>query len=509
MISFLKTNRLMLFTILIIGIVVRLINYFSNPGLWLDEALPALSLMERSFAQLSLPLDHNQVAPVLYLWIEKLAISAFGPGEMALRLFPLICSLLSLPLFYFVAKDLLKDEKPVLIALFIFALAPVQFRYAAEAKPYMIDLFTALLLIWLFLRYFREPGRRTLIPFAVAGIIAPFLSNTAVFILFSIGTCWIISNIRSKRFSISSFIVPALWLISFGLCYFIFIAGNKIEPFMLIYWKNNFVPLSPFSLAFWQFITTIGATVFYELSLYNDAGLPVPLNRMIIIILILGYISGLLRAIIKKNYKLTWFLFFPFILHFILSGFRIYPFATRFLLYLSPLLYISIAYGLSLLIGSPGNIKIGKQIGTIILIVVLAVFPFKAYKNLPLEIEGARDCIEYINGKYAAGQQVYVDVYASSIYEYYNRTGRVKWSDHVIPGKIKEKITGDKNISNWESDFTALMNNPGEYWLLFAHVSPQNRSRILMKLKEMDYLDNIKDSTRSKMSAAYLLDMNR
>ena len=277
---------------------------------------------------------------------------------------------------------------------------------------------------------------------------------------------------------------------------------------MLIYWKDNFVPLNPFSLSFYHFISTTGARIFYELTLYNDIALPVFLNRIIIVLLLLGYFTGLVRIARKRDYKVAWLLIFPFLLHFVLSGFRIYPFATRFLLYLSPILYISIAYGLGLLQEIPGRIHKGKLVGTVVMILILAVFPFKAFMNLPLEIEGTRDCIDYINEKHTAGQQVYVDVYASSMYEYYDRTGRVKWGEHVIHGKLKEKITGDKNISNWESDFTALMNNPGEYWLLFSHVSAQNRSRILMKLKDLDYLDNIKDSTQSKMSVAYLLDMN-
>src|SRR4051794_15203714 len=72
------------------GVVARLVRYLANGPLWLDEAAVALNLADRPFAGLHLPLDHNQIAPVLFLWAERLVMNLFGDGERALRLVPLL-----------------------------------------------------------------------------------------------------------------------------------------------------------------------------------------------------------------------------------------------------------------------------------------------------------------------------------------------------------------------------------------------------------------------------------
>ena len=82
------------------GITLRIVQYFHNRSLWLDEAMLGLNIINRSFAQLLMPLDYNQVcAPIGFLLTEKLFVELFGPSEYALRLFPFLCGLISLFLF--------------------------------------------------------------------------------------------------------------------------------------------------------------------------------------------------------------------------------------------------------------------------------------------------------------------------------------------------------------------------------------------------------------------------
>ena len=74
----------------LIGMVLRVREYLGGRALWRDEASLALNLVHRSFAQLLQPLDHDQGAPVGFLWACKLATTLFGYGEYALRLVPLL-----------------------------------------------------------------------------------------------------------------------------------------------------------------------------------------------------------------------------------------------------------------------------------------------------------------------------------------------------------------------------------------------------------------------------------
>src|SRR4051794_13103628 len=73
---------------IVLGIGLRLVPLLAGRDLWIDEAMLALNLVNRTPAELLGPLDWNQGAPIGFLMLSKLAVSAFGSGELALRLVP-------------------------------------------------------------------------------------------------------------------------------------------------------------------------------------------------------------------------------------------------------------------------------------------------------------------------------------------------------------------------------------------------------------------------------------
>src|SRR4051794_39932833 len=79
-----------LLTALVSGPVLRLVLYCQGRSLLIDEARLSLNIASRSFFGLVGPLDHDQSAPILFLWIEKGATILFGVNEYSLRLFPLL-----------------------------------------------------------------------------------------------------------------------------------------------------------------------------------------------------------------------------------------------------------------------------------------------------------------------------------------------------------------------------------------------------------------------------------
>lgn len=99
--------RVALLATLALGIAARMAQYLSNRSLWLDEAYLALNILGRDFSGLLRPLDNHQIAPPLFLWAVKLAVSLWGDGEAILRLVPLIGGILTLPLFYWLARRVL------------------------------------------------------------------------------------------------------------------------------------------------------------------------------------------------------------------------------------------------------------------------------------------------------------------------------------------------------------------------------------------------------------------
>jgi len=75
---------------------------------WVDEASLALNIVNRTFSELTIPLDYNQGAPIGFLFIEKFIILILGNKDYILRLFPIISGMLSVYLIYLIAKKFRK-----------------------------------------------------------------------------------------------------------------------------------------------------------------------------------------------------------------------------------------------------------------------------------------------------------------------------------------------------------------------------------------------------------------
>src|SRR4249920_244244 len=102
-----RTERAFLWTLwwafLVAGIAFRLIQFRAARSLWLDESMLALNIASRSLGELLRPLDYNQVAPPLFLWLSRLSIRLAGTNEMALRAWPMLAALLVPPVLSLVA----------------------------------------------------------------------------------------------------------------------------------------------------------------------------------------------------------------------------------------------------------------------------------------------------------------------------------------------------------------------------------------------------------------------
>ncbi len=130
--------NVMIVAVLAIGVLVRTVGYFHRASLWGDEAMIALNVGARSLGELTMPLDYAQVAPVPFLWAERLAVLAGGMNEYALRLLPFASGVLLLLAIALLARRLL-GRTEALVAIALAATAFPLIRYAAEVKPYALD----------------------------------------------------------------------------------------------------------------------------------------------------------------------------------------------------------------------------------------------------------------------------------------------------------------------------------------------------------------------------------
>jgi hypothetical protein len=147
---------------LALAVVLRLARTLLNYPMWCDETMLAANLLDRDWSDLTQPLDYRQVCPLGFLALQWLVVRVFGFSELSLRLIPLICAMVSVPLFYLLARRILgSGTSATFLAVAIFAVSEPLIRYAGEAKPYEVDFLVSLVLLNLTVRWLGAPDRGT------------------------------------------------------------------------------------------------------------------------------------------------------------------------------------------------------------------------------------------------------------------------------------------------------------------------------------------------------------
>lgn len=173
----------------LVGVGLRLWQWQLGTSFFLDELAVLHNLASRTPAQLvSQPLADAQVAPPLFLLVEKACLMVLGRSELAMRLPALLASLAALPLLWSVARRVLA---PPLVPLAVLALA-LGFTfvyYGTQVKQYAGDAAGALLVLRLALglRAAAPPTPRFWVGAALAGLVLPFYSQAAVLVLAGCG----------------------------------------------------------------------------------------------------------------------------------------------------------------------------------------------------------------------------------------------------------------------------------------------------------------------------------
>jgi 4-amino-4-deoxy-L-arabinose transferase-like glycosyltransferase len=154
------TGKFTVAAILIMGILASLMQFICNRSMYADEALLAFNIMQKNSFELLQPLDYVQVAPVLFLQIEKIFSMILPNSEYGLRLFPLLCFWASIYFFYQIAGKLFNNVFALIIALSFFCLGHIFIYYSSEVKQYMSDVFVLLCIFYFLLKDYKKDTTR-------------------------------------------------------------------------------------------------------------------------------------------------------------------------------------------------------------------------------------------------------------------------------------------------------------------------------------------------------------
>jgi hypothetical protein len=251
-----------------LGVALRVTYYSLNFPLWWDEAFVAVNLLRRGYFDLVRPLDYGQVCPLLFLWTELTAVRWLGFSEWSLRLFPLVCSAMSVVLFRWMAGQVL-GGRALLLAVAIFAVSTHPIKHAADVKPYASDaLFSVALLIPAFA--WSKANRRAGPLWALATItpIALLSSHPSIFLAGGIGLALAWPAWRSGDWSVRTAFLT-YGLVNVATYVGIYAAftreqASAASPGMAMMWQKSFPPLdSIVGLVRWLAVVHTGEMLSY------------------------------------------------------------------------------------------------------------------------------------------------------------------------------------------------------------------------------------------------------
>ncbi|MCS7020398.1 MAG: hypothetical protein NZU63_01060 [Gemmataceae bacterium] len=320
-------------TAVIAGVCIRLSVYTWPRCLWIDECMLALNILNRSWVELTRPLDWHQGAPLGFLFLLKGATEGAGDSEAALRLIPWLASMAGLMIFTVLATRLL----PAWVAagaVGLYAFCPALVSYCAECKQYAVD---ATVAVGLFLLH--EWCRQSwsfvrMATLGLTGMTVLWFSYPAAFVLAGCGTALMFQSWQNRWQKPHLGAVIAIgfgWLVSFALLYLVQLRHLVKDEYLRHYWQSHFLPSEVLAWPVWLWDHLLGGLA---LTVGKGGAL-------------LAGIFASLGAIRLGRHRPEWLLIIGATVGTTLfaAACHRYPFAGRMILFLVPAVILLAAWG--------------------------------------------------------------------------------------------------------------------------------------------------------------------
>lgn len=355
-----------------VGILARVLRYGLTFALWEDEAFLVVNLFEKGYASLLGPLDFVQLAPPLWLFAEKGVAELLGFSESSLRLVALVSSLGSLALFVVLVRRVLEGWEAT-IAAGMLAVAYPCVRYAAEAKPYGVDLLVSVALLLAAVRLADEPRPARWLLLGGLLAVGPWLSFPSVFVgggVSLVGLLRALGATPGRRAAagapwIAAGLLHGLSFAAVRACISGAVASTL--PGMQRFWGDAFPPFAtPLSIPSWLLASLTGPLLAFPV------GGAAPASVATTVAVCAGAV-GLARS---SRCRLLALCTLPFALHLAAASLHGYPFGghVKLSLYAAPLVSILAAASLSLFTTRrprpAGRANLGGSVVAALLVVV-------------------------------------------------------------------------------------------------------------------------------------------
>ncbi len=163
--------------ITLVGAALRLYQ-IGTQSLWLDE-LFSVMIAQGRWTQVIVSTAQGDTNPPLFNLLLHFALQ-FGSGETIARALSCLFSILTIPLFYVLVRELF-EERVAALASFALAINPFQVYFAQEARMYALLGWLSLAALFFFVRAWRDGKTRNWVLFIIAMTLA-FYTHTLAFL---------------------------------------------------------------------------------------------------------------------------------------------------------------------------------------------------------------------------------------------------------------------------------------------------------------------------------------
>ena len=480
-----------------LGLLLRGLQYAFDQALWFDEARNAFEILKPGWREW-LPPHVQQPVPIGFLLVERGVASVASNSEWSLRALPFAASLATLVVAARLARRHLEGVA-VPLAVGLVALSGPAIYFAAELKPYASDglVFLGFAGLWLRFSTVEAPSARAWAGLALAGVLAPWFSYSAVFPMAVLGSLLFAENIRRGDFrgGLALIAVGTCWLVSFAFHYGIAIAAWRDTGWLNLHWQATF-PAAGAGLAVlagWGFDAFVAA--------FRS---PLGLGTGAAWVAAAAFVLGSLRAW-RDGERLLLFFVACIALVFACGLLGLYPFEKRLLLFVLPALAFPVAHGIAWL---PGRGL--RVLGAVALAVWLLAHPASmalglldgrpihgsGHTHFPGGYEGLRPVLPGLQAQWRQGDRIHLYHGAEPEFRYYARR-----AGFDAPFTVGERSVGAPEGYRAELDALA---GEARVWVVFAHPIPAERK---LFLEHLDTMGERLDSITSPLADAHLYDL--
>ena len=397
--------------VVVVGILLRLRALTFDRSLWMDESLLALNLLRRGFLGLLQPLDHEQTAPLGFLWLAESASRVLGFSEWVLRLPAFLGGVLALLAMALLARAALASRAGQLLAIAAAALSTTGIYFSNELKPYSWDMAAGAVITWLGIWSMQRPEPRRIQLLGLGMCLSLLISSAAVFA--SAGVLMVLAVLLTggRRWGALGWLGLAAVLSAtvFGLHYLVVLRHAAAEKELFTYWARTFPP-PPWTARGLGWLVREAPWL---------AGEVLGLARPTPVLLAMGVGSAYLAW--RRPWVLA-LLVVPMALVYAAGVARQYPLYPRMLMVLAPAGYLLLGAALSMLAHLPAS---RSALAHLAAVVVGALLLFDTALTATIDVlappgrEELRDVLQTLTGSAEPGDCFYVVAEARFAYEFY------------------------------------------------------------------------------------------